>query len=199
MVHIVGERARNDCRRTVPRTPCIETRMAYAVSRALAEDTRAHAAARQRARRSKRQRMDGTELPGDIAAEALIAAYCSLLRTRYRTSLRLRFCRRRAAADRHRDVRRDNERYRRIGRQLRGRCDWLRPYDRLPRERRGLQHGTALAVADTALRVEYHGLAGCCARRSKRRRYGKNRCQRSCGGHDQDGFEQADRTHGRTG
>jgi hypothetical protein len=150
---------------------------------------------RRQALLSRLERAEPLETSMEWKRTAEVARQRRLLRTRRRAELQLR-CH--ATTDRQLDVRRDNERHRRIGRQLGRRRDRLRLDNRLSRERRGLQYGSALTVANAVLRVEDHRLTYA-ARRGQSARHGESRCQRGGHGDSQKGFQRADSMHGRTG
>lgn len=114
------------------------------------------------------------------------------LRIRLRVRLRLRCDT--TAADGQLDIRRDDDRHGRIRRQFGRRSDRLCFDDGLPRQRRCLQDGSALPVADSILRVEDHRLAAI-ARRSRRARHGASRGKQNCNGGQRE-FERMGRRHG---
>jgi hypothetical protein len=114
------------------------------------------------------------------------------LRIRLRVRLRLRCDT--TAADGQLDIRRDDDRHGRIRRQFGRRSDRLCFDDGLPRQRRCLQDGSALPVADAILRVEDHRLAAI-ARRSRRARHGASRGKQNCNGGQRE-FERMGRRHG---
>ncbi len=180
---VAGARPRDDCRLTVSPAPCAQTPMVHAAAARQPHETQAcrrtrGGCGRLLAEASMEREKSGREQSGRER----------LLRTRRWTGLRLRW---HGPACRQLAIRRNDDRDRRIRRQFGRCCDGLRLDDRMPRKRRGLEHGSALTVADTVLRVENHRLARA-GRCSGSARHGKNWCQRSCKGQDQDGWERAD-------
>lgn len=185
---VAGARPRDDCRLTVSPAPCAQTPMVHAAAARQPHETQACLAYAWRLRtgRSRKHQRKGERSGREQSRRERLLR--TRLRTRRWTRLRLRW---RAPARGQLDIRCNDDRDRRIRRQF-GRCrNRLRLDDRLPRKRRGLEYGSALTVTDAVLRVENHRLARA-GRCSGSARHGKNWCQRSCKGQDQDGWERAD-------